>query len=117
MAGSGSEKRKRQITLKARVTEQEATLVRERADAAGVTIAGLIRYAVLDQTPLRASRKPPVDRALAARLIASLGPLACAFREAADSGDQKHLSETLEAAQRDLAELRVMLFEAMGRSP
>ena len=117
MTSSGSEKRQRQITLKARVTEQEAALVRERADAAGVTIAGLIRNAVLNQTPLRASRKPPVDRELAARLIASLGPLACALRDAADSGEQDHVSETLEAAQRDLAELRVMLFEAMGRSP
>lgn len=117
MARSGSENRQRQITLKARFNEREAVLVKEQADAAGVSVAALIRYALLDQTPLRASRKPPVDRELAARLIAALGPLACAMRQAADAADPDHLSETVIAAQRDLAELRAVIFEALGREP
>ena len=46
MPGSGSETRQRQVTLKARFNEQEAALVKSQADAAGVPVAGLIRYAV-----------------------------------------------------------------------
>lgn len=117
MAGSGSETRQRPHILKARFTEQEATLVKQQADAAGLSVSAVIRFALLDQTPPRASRTPPMDRAMAARLIAALGPIACAMRAAADAGDLDLLSETIIAAQRDIAELRVVAFEALGRSP
>ena len=117
MAGSGSENRQRPVILKARFTEQEATLVKQQADAAGLSLSALIRFALLNQTPVRASRTPPLDREMAARLLAELGPLACAMRKAADSGDLVRLAETIEAAQRDLAELRVAVFGALGRQP
>lgn len=117
MAGSGSENRQRQHTLKARFNEQEAALVKAQADAAGVPVAGLIRYAVLGQTPLRSTRTPPMDRELAAQMIAALGPLACALRQAAAAGDQERLSDTVIAAQRDLSEMRTVLFSALGREP
>lgn len=113
MPGSGTENRQRQISLKARFNEQEAALIRAQADQAGVSVAALIRYAVLEEKPLRASRTPPIDRQQAAQLIASLGALAEAIRQA--SPDQKN--ETLESAFRDLAELRALALEAMGRAP
>jgi hypothetical protein len=65
MAGSGSEKRRRPVIRKARFTEQEAALIDEQAERAGVSVASVIRYAVLGQTPLRqtaspkSARKPP----------------------------------------------------------
>lgn len=117
MAGSGSEKRQRPVILKARFSEQEAELVKHQADAAGLSVSALIRFALLDQKPVRASRTPPIDREMAARLIAALGPMACAMRQAADAGDLDHLSETITAAQRDLAELRVAIMSALGRTP
>ena len=117
MAGSGSENRQRSVILKARFTEQEATLVTHQADAAGLSVSALIRFALLDQAPPRAARTPPIDRELAARLLAALGPLACAMRQAADAGDLPRLEQTIEAAQRDLSELRVALFNALGRQP
>lgn len=117
MAGSGSNKRERQIILKARFNEQEASLVKQQADAAGLSVSAVIRFALLDQAPLRASRTPPLDRELAARLLAALGPIACSIRQAADAGDLDHLSETVIAAQRDLAELRTVVMSALGRKP
>lgn len=115
MPGSGSENRQRQITLKARFTEQEAALVKAQADAAGVPVAGLIRYALLDQQPLRATRTPPLGRAQAAQIIAQLGPIACALRQAVERGDVEQLSAAIIAAQRDLAEMRTLLLSALGR--
>lgn len=117
MARSGSENRQRQITLKARFNEQEAALVKAQADAAGVSIAGLIRYALLDQTPIRATRTPPLDREFAARILAVLGPLAFYMKEARAQGNHAHLSELIIAAQRDLSEMRTVLFSALGREP
>ena len=117
MAGSGSETRQRPIILKARFTEQEATLVKQQADAAGLSVSALIRFALLDQKPVRASRTPPLDREMAARLLAALGPMACAMRKAAEAGDDDHLEETIIAAQCDLAELRVAIMSAFGRMP
>ena len=117
MARSGSENRQRQIALKARFTEAEAALVRAQADAAGVPVAGLIRYAVLGQTPLRATSTPPADRQEVARLVAALGTLASDLREAAAHADDETASAAVIAAQRDLAELRVAVLRALGREP
>lgn len=115
MAGSGSEKRQRQITLKARFTEAEAALVTEQASRAAVSVASLIRYAVLGTPPLRASRQPAIDKEMAARLIGNLGRLACALRECAqDAGKPDPL---IEAAHRDIAEMRCVLFQVLGREP
>jgi Mobilization protein NikA len=117
MAGSGSEKRQRQVTLKARFTDAEAALIREQADRAGVSVASVIRYAVLDQTPLRASRTPSVSEEAAARLLGKIGQLATALRGCADAGNPGKTDPRIEAAHRDIAEMRVALFQALGREP
>jgi hypothetical protein len=39
------------------------------------------------------------------------------MRQAAEAGDLDHLSETIVAAQRDLAELRTVVMSAFGRTP
>jgi len=114
MAGSGSEKRERAIQLKARFTEQEAALIKEQAARAGVSVAAVIRHAVLDQRPLRASRRPAIDHEAAVRLLGRLGEVASSLREAEISGQNVLL---VEAAQRDLSDMRCALFEALGRLP
>jgi hypothetical protein len=116
MARSGSENRQRKTTLSARFNDAEAALVKEHAARAGVAVAALIRYAVLDQKPLRKSRTPPLDRKLAAQLLGQLGVLATALREAS-SDDDAGKPAILDAVHRDLAEMRAVLFEALGRKP
>ncbi len=116
MARSGSENRKRQIPLKARFDEAEAALVRKRAACAGITVAAYIRYVALGQKPLRNSRTPPLDRKLAAQLLGQLGVLATALRDA--TGDENaREAAVIDAVHHDLAELRTVLFEALGRRP
>ena len=96
------------------MSEDEAALVRDQAGNAGVSVSSLIRYALLDQSPLRASRKPAVNHEMAARLLGKLGQLAAALREAENVGSNDAL---IEAAHRDLSEMRVVLFQALGREP
>lgn len=117
MGRSGSEKRQREITLKARFNDEEAALIREQAERAGVSVASLIRFAVLDQTPLRASRRPTVNHEMAARLLAQLGQCATALPQATEADNGAVHAALTEAAQRDLADMRAALFEALGRQP
>ena len=116
MAGSGSETRQRQVVIRTRVTDAEAGLVQEMADRAGVSVAALIRFMLFDQKPLRASRTPPMDRKLAARLLGELGRVSSGLR---NHGGQTCScdAELISAAQRDIADMRVALFQALGREP
>lgn len=117
MTSSGSETRKRQITLKARFNDAEAAIVKARADAAGVPVAALIRSAALSMTPPRKSRTPPLDRKAAAQLLGQIGDLASALRDASGAADPAASGAVIEAAHRDLTEMRALLFLALGRRP
>jgi hypothetical protein len=114
MARSGSDKRQRRIILKARFTEAEAALIAEQAERAGVSVAAVIRHAVLGQHPLRASRQPTVNHEAAARLLGRLGQIATALR-GQENGQTR--DDRIEAAHRDLAEMRTTLFEVLEREP
>lgn len=117
MSKSGSEKRQRAISLKARFTDAEAVLIRDQAARTGVSVAALIRYAVLHQHPPKSSRTPPLDREAAAQMIGKLGQVAGALRAAADRADEAQAHAIIDAAHRDLADMRAALFEALGRLP
>ena len=116
MTSSGSETRKRRVTLSARFNDTEAALVKEQASRAGLPVSALIRHAVLNEKPPRKSRTPPLDRKTAAQLLGQIGQLAQALRDAADD-DQNVRADVIEAAHRDLADMRTALFEALGRVP
>ncbi len=118
MAKSGSEKRQRQIALKARFTEAEAELIRAQADRAGVSVAALIRYALLNQKPMRKSRAPTVDHEAVAMILGKLGQLSTALKECANAAQQSDSDRAvIDAVHRDLSDMRVALFEALGREP
>ena len=117
MAGSGSETRRRPVIRKARFTEAEAALIDEQAERAGVSVASVIRYAVLGQPPLRASRQPKISEETAARLLGKMGQLTSALRGFAAAADPAKTDARIEAAHRDIAEMRTELFEVLGREP
>jgi hypothetical protein len=126
---SGSGTRQRQQTLSARFNDQEAEAIRQMADRAGMPVASFLRAAALNQSPGgvmggamgramgRATRRPTVSHAVAARLLGELGRIAEVLRAAATAGmvdlDNPHIA----AALRDLAEMRTVCFQAMGRQP
>ena len=114
---SGSESRQRTIALSARFTPDEAALVKENAARAGVSVAGLIRYALLNSSPPRASRVPPIGKEEAARILGTLGIVAQALREAAATGGAAFDKARVDAMHGDLADMRWFLMEALGREP
>jgi len=114
---SGSESRQRPAILQARFTEDEAADIRARADRAGTSVGSLIRSALLSAEPPRATRRPSVNHQAVARMLGELGKVAEAFRQAAKSADHRKSHALIDAASRDLSELRTVCFEALGREP
>lgn len=114
---SGSETRQRSKILKARFTPEEAALIEEQAARAGVSVASVIRYATLGQTPLRASRTPSANVQEIARLIAVLGPLKSALIAAEKQSGARGQERLIEAACRDIADICGSCREALGLEP
>lgn len=114
---SGSGTRQRQTTLSARFNKQEAEAIRLMADRAGIPVASFIRAAALNRPVPQAVRRPTVNQKTAARLLGELGRIAEALRAAAAAGKVDPADPHLAAALRDLAEMRSVCFEAMGRQP
>lgn len=117
MARSGSSSRQRQQTLSARFNDQEAEAIRLRADRAGVPVASFIRAAALNAPLPRAIRRPTVNHEMAARLLGELGRIAEVLRTASAAGHVDPADPHMAAALRDLAEMRTVCFQAMGREP
>ena len=117
MARSGSGRRQRQRTLSARFNEQEASAIRELADRAGTSVATLIRERLLIGPQPRAVRRPKVNHEAAARILGELGRIAETLRAATAADAEHEYRALIAAALRDLAEMRVVCFQALGREP
>ena len=115
MAHSGSENRKRQKIFTTRLTDQEAALITEQADRAETSLAALIRHAILNQKPPRASRQPSANRKEISRFNAALCDLAQALRDAEKTGDHSTISAQIEAAHRDIADMSHLAHQALGK--
>ena len=113
----GSETRQRQTTLSARFNEQEAEAIRKMADRAGMPVASFIRAASLNRPLPQAARRPTVSHEMAARLLGELGRVAETLRTIAAAGQLDLADPKLAAALRDLADMRAVCFQAMGRQP
>lgn len=88
------------------------------ADRAGVSISSLIRSSVLDEPLSRAVRRPTINHKAAAQLLGQLGCVAEAFRQVAEASPEgEDYQALLDAACRDLSEMRLLWFQAMGREP
>ena len=118
LARTDRKTRQRPVKLSARFSEEEAATVRGMADRTGTSVASLIRCAVLGQPLSRATRHPTISHDKAVRLLAALGRLTDAYHEAAAAApDNGKYDALIEAAYRDLCEMRLVWFQAMGREP
>ncbi len=70
---SGSEKRQRQARPSMRCSAGEYALLEAAADRAGMTIGAFMRHQCLGTAGPRAARRPPIERAALAQLLAQLG--------------------------------------------
>lgn len=114
---SGSDTRQRQTTLSARFNGEEAEAIRQMADRAGVPVASIIRSATLNLPLTGSARRPTVSHEVAARLLGELGRIAETLRAASTAGMVDVNNPHIAAALRDLAEMRTVCFQAMGRQP
>lgn len=113
MAEDGSEKRQRTRRYTVRFSAMEDAVLRMNADRAGLTIASYLRRSALDMPAPAGGRRPPVDRRLAAELIAVMGDAATAFRTASELADPRLLETTIN----DFNEYRLIVLQSMGRAP
>jgi len=115
MARSGTDKRQRALTLTARFNDQEARVIREQAERAGLSVGSLIRFALLNVPPPRATRSPTVNHVEVARLIGELGRLSDSLTRLASHHNAA--PRVIEEIARNLSEMRVVCFLALGRQP
>jgi len=87
------------------------------AEKAGLNLSAYVRAVLLSAPQPRATRRPTVSHEMAARLLGELGRIADVLRRAAEEGDLSPSNPLVAAALRDLAEMRAVCFEAMGRLP
>ena len=114
---SGSEKRQRTTIVTMRINPQEAATIRQIAARRGQSVSALMRSALL-QSRLRPSR---VEVKAVARLLGQLGKIGSNINQIAyhlNAGRPAYRVEgSLEAALRDLSELRLVCLQALGKEP
>lgn len=114
---SGSEKRQRTTIVTMRINPEEAAAIRRIAQARGESVSAIMRSALL-RSRLRASR---IDAQAIARLLGQLGKIGSNINQiayhlnAGRPGDR--VEGSLEAALRDLSELRLVCLQALGKEP
>lgn len=118
MAASGSEKRQRTTQLAARFNQAEAAAVLERADNAGISVASLIRHAVLNEPPPPRSRRPPADRRELALVLAAVGRIGANVNQLAHHANTGGWPEArlIAQARDDIRWMRATLMRALGVS-
>jgi hypothetical protein len=70
---SGSETRQRSLVGRMRCTAGEYAQLEAAAERAGMTIGAFMRHQCLGTSGPRATRRPPVERAALAQLLAHIG--------------------------------------------
>jgi hypothetical protein len=117
MAGSGSDRRKRNKRITVRFNDDEFTIVIRKADKAGLCVGSLIRNKVLDEPAPCSTRRPPIDRKYLAQLIGLLGETTEALRDHCKAHNIPPDNPYIVASFRDLSEMRYLCLITLGRNP
>lgn len=113
MTDDTGKKQRRLVRHTACFTRMENALLMTQVELAAVSISTYLRCAALDFTLPRAARRPTTNHQDVVRLLGELGKCATAFREAQELADP----DAAETAMRDLSEMRLLCFDALGRKP
>jgi len=122
--------------LQTRCAEKDAEAIRRKADSAGLSVSTLLRCAALDLPPPPAARRPPADLQAVAKVLAALPAIKAELGKHGSNLNQiayhlnagrppERVAGMLELAleevtrfyDRDLAELRLTILQALGREP
>jgi hypothetical protein len=114
----GSESRKKSIPVTSRYDEAEFAELEEAASRAGLSRASYQRVQSLTKTKTRSTRRPPIERELAAQLLGQVGRVGGNLHQLVrhlNFGrelEEQRLAEVLAA----LEELKGEIMQALGRS-
>ena len=89
---SGSETRQRPLVARMRCTPAEHAQLEAGAERAGMSVGAFMRHQCLGNAGPRAARRPPVERAALAQLLAQLGKCGGNLNQIAralNSGDRR----------------------------
>jgi len=113
----GTEKRQRQRVVAVRCTDAELAAIAERAARAGMTVGAFMRHQATGTTGPRALRRPQVDRALLAQVLAALGRYGSNMNQLAHQANSGEIPAWPEIAAMHEAtrDMRVTLMRALGR--
>jgi hypothetical protein len=115
---SGSETRQRSLVARMRCTAGEYAQLEAAAERAGLTLGAFMRQQCLGTAGPRAVRRPPVERAALAQLLAQLGKCGSNLNQMArvlNSGGQE--TADIPAAIADFRAICAAIMRALGRDP
>lgn len=112
---SGSETRERGGMVAFRVSPAERVEIEEAASAAGLSLASYVRGLVLDAPQTKKTRKPSIDRAALAQILAHVGKIGSNINQIARRLNQgKGVGfERLGAVLDEVAEIKAAILEAL----
>ena len=118
---SGSEKRRRDKLVQIRLSPEEVEVVAASAERAGLTVGSFARQALLAGPAPRAVRRPPVELAALAQILAAVGKVGGQVSQLASAAKAGRLSMMgpgpIEEMKAELVEIRAALMSALGRNP
>lgn len=116
-----SEKRQRTDTIYARVTPAEKAALLSRADKAGMTAAAFTRAALIGEAGPRAQRRMPADATALRQVLGHLGKTGSNLNQIArylhTGGDTHTVLPDIQEALGDLARLRSLIYDVLGKEP
>ncbi len=116
MARTGSETRKKNKHLIARCSEEDLYLANYLAEKAGLSLSAYIHREVLKTENSKGIEPPPLrSQKDTAQIIGLLGQFIQAMRDHCQKGSIPADDPTLHAIMRDIADLKTLCFETLGR--
>lgn len=116
-----SEKRQRIRQVKTRMTEAEHAAFLARADKAGLAAAAFLRAAAIGNAGPRAQRRVPADAQALRQVLGHLGKTGSNLNQIArylhTGGSADVVMPDIQAALSDLARIRGLIYEALGKDP
>ncbi len=114
---SGTETRQRTCDVRIRLTPAEHARLSDAAASAGLSLGGYARRILLDAPPARQSRRPPVEKAELARILAAIGKIGSNVNQLARTWNAGGTVEadSVEEAARSIREIRDAVMAALGR--
>jgi hypothetical protein len=99
------------------MTSVERFVIQDGANRAGLTLSSYVLSRVLNATPARQVRRPPIERQEMARLLAEVGRVGSAINQIARLGIAGRSNSGLDAlaqASQDLTAIRSALLRGLG---